>query len=119
MIACCSGHASDDSIQPQCPGAAAWREKHSEYSNEAIAKRDQARTISKPDLLQELHRRADADQDARKAFTSHPNDSSARAKVISVDASNLAWMPQLLKAQGFPNVQQVGETGMHLAWMLI
>jgi hypothetical protein len=70
-------------------------------------------------LLQELHRRADADQDARKAFTSHPNDSSAQAKVISVDASNLAWLPQLLKAQGFPNVQQVGETGMHLAWMLI
>jgi hypothetical protein len=39
--------------------------------------------------------------------------------VRAVDAANLAWLWQIVKAQGFPTAQQVGETGMHLAWILI
>src|SRR6266446_7008504 len=95
VIVCRPAHPSDDSVRTQCPGAAAWREKHPQFSTEAIAERDKARTISKPELLQELRRRADEDQTARHAYKSQPSDSNAQATVRAVDAANLTWLRQL------------------------
>src|SRR3977135_353753 len=63
VIVCRPAHPSDDSLQTQCPGAAAWREKHPPFSTETIAERDKARTISNPELLQEWRRRADERSD--------------------------------------------------------
>src|SRR6266480_1569613 len=57
-------------LSTQCPGAAAWRERHPQFSSEAIAERDKARTISKPELLHELLRRADEDHMLR--YTRRP-----------------------------------------------
>jgi hypothetical protein len=118
LMVCQVGHA-DTSLKDQCPGAAAWNEQHREYSIDAMTHRDNARTLLEPELLSELRRRVAADQDARRLWISRPADAAAAHQVDSADNSNIVWLRKLVKAQGYPTAEQVGATGVHLAWLLL
>jgi hypothetical protein len=48
-----------------------------------------------------------------------PGDQEARRRVNDVDAQNLAWLKQLVKDQGIPTAEQVGESGVKWAWLLV
>jgi hypothetical protein len=65
------------------------------------------------ELREELLRRADKDQAARKA---HDQD---RQQVVAVDAENLPWLENLIQEVGWPGQSLVGEDGAHAAWLLV
>jgi hypothetical protein len=111
--------AADDESTSACPGEEAWKAAHSDSSNAAMNKRDAARTPSRPDLLEELRRRAGADQTARRVMLAHPGDDAAVRAVTQVDDDDVAWLTRLLKRDGFPHVDQIGEVGLHLVWVLV
>jgi hypothetical protein len=113
------GHASVDPLNEQCPGAWAWNEQHRDYSNEAMAQRDSKISLSKPELLSELRKRVTADQDARRLWISQRDNARARQQVNFVDKDNFPWLRKLVREQGYPTAEQVGETGVHLAWVLL
>jgi hypothetical protein len=102
----------------QCPGAAAWAAAHPEESDEALARRDAARTFAKPVLRAELAERVARDQAARIAMLADRGDRGAQRTVAEVDADNLRWLHALVRTQDFPNVAQVGEQGMYDIWVL-
>jgi hypothetical protein len=99
-----------------CPGAAAWKSAHADMLPGAMSKRDQARTLSRPELRKELEERVDADQAARKALLAHRGDAREAARI---DEGNDAWLIKLLKENGMPTVDQVGEFGLNLTWLLV
>lgn len=111
--------AADADTAPACPGATAWRIAHSDASDAARNLRDAARTLSRPDVVAELRRRVDLDQAARRVMLAHRGDDSASRAVVQVDDDNVAWLTRLLKRDGFPRVDQIGESGLHLVWVLV
>ena len=82
-------------------------------------KRDAIRTLSRPDVLEELRRRVGADQTARRVMLAHPGDDAAIRAVVQVDDDDVAWLTRLLKQEGFPRVDQIGEVGLHLVWVIV
>jgi Family of unknown function (DUF6624) len=64
------------------------------------------------DLREELLRRAEKDQAARRA-----RDDWQR--VVAVDAENLPWLKSLVDEVGWPGRSLVGEDGAHAAWLLV
>lgn len=111
--------AADDESTSACPGAAAWKTAHLDSSEAAMNKRDAARNLSRPDVLEELRRRVGADQTARRAMLAHPGDDAVVRAVTQVDDDDVAWLTRLLKQDGFPRVDQIGEVGLHLVWVLV
>jgi hypothetical protein len=67
----------------------------------------------RPELREELLRRAEKDQNARR--TSRDD----WQQVAAVDAENLPWMEALVDEVGWPGVSLVGEDGAHAAWLLV
>jgi hypothetical protein len=118
VAAASSGYAADSSTAA-CPGAAAWKAGHSDASIDAMKQRDSARTLRRPDVLQELRLRVDLDQSARKQMLAHPEDAAAARAVERIDDDDVAWLTRQLKKDGFPRVDQVGEVGLHLTWVLV
>ncbi len=110
--------SSPDSRTP-CPGADAWREAHRDQLPPALAQRDQARSFSAPDLRTELERRFQADQRERQRLVANPQDREARKLVEKLDMENLAWLKSIVRDNGIPTVAQVGESGVHWAWLLV
>ena len=102
-----------------CPGAAAWNEAHAELSVPAMQRRDAARTLSRPDMLDELRRRVAADQAARRAMLANPAEGAVLREVTRVDADDDAWLRHLLEKDGLPGADQIGEFGLHLTWLLV
>jgi len=113
-----SAHAADDT-KSACPGAAAWKAAHPDSSEAAMNMRDAGRTLSRPDILEELRRRVGADQAARRVMLAHPGDDGAIRAVAQVDDDDVAWLTRLLKKDGFPRINQIGEVGLHLMWVLV
>lgn len=66
-----------------------------------------------PELREELLRRVEKDQNARK---SHRDDWQ---QVAAVDAENLPWLESLVNEVGWPGRSLVGEDGAHAAWLLV
>jgi len=102
-----------------CPGAAAWRESHRDQLPSALAQRDETRTFSAPELRSELQRRFEEDQRERQRLLAHPQDRNIVDGVRRMDENNLAWLRKLVSDSGIPTVAQVGESGVHWAWLLV
>jgi len=83
---------------------------------EAMKARDGARSIANPQLLGELRNRVAEDQAARRAWL---RSGGSGRDVQMIDEKNLKWLRGLIRDSGFPNADQVGEDGVHLAWLLL
>jgi hypothetical protein len=46
-------------------------------------------------------------------------DNVAIRTVTQVDDDDVAWLTRLLKQEGFPRADQIGEVGLHLVWVLV
>jgi hypothetical protein len=79
---------------------------------------DAAAAHANPALRAELLRRADLDQDARRASPHRPT-AEQWAAVEAIDADNTTWMREVIAASGWPGASQVGADGAHAAWLLI
>ena len=102
-----------------CPGAKAWYAAHPNETDEALAKRDAARTFTDPQLRAELAERAARDQKARLAvLKAARKDWGPRRDLAAVDEDNLKWLFELVRTKGFPTAAQVGEQGVRDAWLL-
>jgi hypothetical protein len=119
LAAPASGSRAADEAAGACPGASAWRAAHPEQAFAAMKARDAARSLGSPDVLAELRRRVDADQAARRAMLASPGDAAAARAVNRIDDDDVAWLTRLLKKDGFPRIDQVGEVGLHLMWVLV
>jgi hypothetical protein len=71
--------------------------------------------ISRPDLREELLRRAQLDQTARRAAAS---GEQALETAMAVDDDNTRWLEQVVRRTGWPVRSMVGEDGAHAAWLL-
>jgi hypothetical protein len=67
----------------------------------------------RPELREELLRRAEKDQNARRASRDDWQ------QVVAVDAENLPWMEDLVTEVGWPGRSLVGEDGARAAWLLV
>lgn len=103
----------------KCTGVAEWMRTHPDETAVAMARRDAARTLVDPSLRSELEQRVARDQKARMKWLAAPGDHAAGLAVDAVDADNLAWLRALIRDQGFPTAQQVGEGGLQDAWLLL
>lgn len=102
-----------------CPGATAWAQAHPEASDEALARRDAARTFGDPALRAELAKRADKDQAVRIASMKRPSNERLLHAWTIVDEDNAIWLHKLVQARGFPSAAEVGEQGVQHAWLLL
>lgn len=102
-----------------CPGATAWEETHKDLLPEAMARRDAARLLTKPELLAEIRKRADRDQEARRVWLEHQSNRLLADAVYRVDQGNIAWLRRLIGTAGLPTAAEVGESGVHLTFLLI
>ena len=98
-----------------CPGAASWNHENPV----APANDDGAEGLSDPVLLEELRKRVSEDQAARKKWLADQDDARLADAVNVIDAENLAWLRNLISTSGFPTAAQVGNKGVHLAWVLL
>ncbi len=107
-------------IAAACPGVAAWYAAHPNETDDALAKRDAARTFTDPQLRTELATRAARDQAARLAMVNAARkDWGPRREVAAIDEENVKWLFELVRTKGFPTVAQVGEQGVKDAWLLV
>lgn len=114
-----SASAADAAILAACPGAAAWYAAHPNETDEALARRDAARSFSDPQLRLELAERAARDQAARLAMTKAARkDWGPKREVAAIDEENVKWLFELVRTKGFPTAAQVGEQGVRDAWLL-
>lgn len=67
----------------------------------------------RPELREELLRRAEKDQNARRE---HRDDWQ---QVAAVDAENLPWLESLVNEVGWPGRSLVGDDGAFAAWLLV
>ena len=72
--------------------------------------------ILRPELRQELLRRAEMDQAARRAAAGGAEQ--AFQTVLSVDDDNARWLEKVIRRGGWPNGSVAGEDGAHAAWLL-
>ena len=100
-----------------CSGADAWHTAHPEESSEAIAERDANRAFTNPKLRAELSERVANDQAARRELL-RSRAPRAHSVVLAIDENNIKWLHALVSDRGFPTVAEVGEQGMHEAWVL-
>ena len=66
----------------------------------------------RPELADELRRRAEADQQARSFLgpDNEPTDAQIR-HCQAVDADNMAWLAAIVTEHGWPGIRLVGEQG--------
>ena len=119
LAAALAAPAHADDWRQQCPGAAAWSDAHADQSPDAMRQRDGARRLTQPELLTELQDRVNADQDMRRQYLANRQSSVASRAVLRIDADNFAWLSRRVERDGVPTVEQVGEYGMHLLWLLV
>ena len=122
LVLSSEGHCDSndaDKPSPTCPGAAAWKEAHPEDSPEAMARRDEARTLTEPDLRKQLQARFDGDQRIRKQYLGAPHDPNVARRVDAEDTQNLRWLKKMVQDKGIPTAEQVGENGVKWTWLLV
>jgi len=109
----CRSRPGLDALRPQ-PDWNALRAEAEALEAAQAARRD-------PALREELLRRAEADQVARRAVfgTDGSMDDAARARMAAVDRENTAWLKQVLDSRGWPDSDLVGHDGAKAAWMLV
>lgn len=107
--------AAAPTLETTCPGAAAWNFNHP-VSQSTVAG---TRAVGDPRLLAELRARVENDQSARRKWLIDPKNEALARSVDSIDGENLAWLRKLVSESGFPTAAQVGNEGVHLAWILL
>lgn len=103
----------------ECPGASAWALEHPTASYSPPPQGDGRSAISEPALLEDLKLRVERDQAARKRWLVDRGNSELSSAVDSLDTENVAWLRNLISTKGFPTAAQVGQQGVHLAWLLL
>jgi hypothetical protein len=102
-----------------CPGAASWKRSHPTLAETPDSKRGGNAAISDAALLKDLKVRVESDQAARRKLVADPKSETLGRSVDAIDAANLTWLRQLISEKGFPTAAQVGNEGVHLAWILL
>lgn len=70
----------------------------------------------RPDLADELLRRAEADQQARSFFDQDTKPTAVQVQHCqAVDADNTTWLETIVTEHGWPGIRLVGEQGAHRA----
>jgi len=110
---------ADSSSDEQCPVAAAWHRSHPSMGETAPSTGASNTAISDGRLLKDLKVRVESDQAARKKLVADPKSKTHGRSVDAIDAANLTWLRQLISEKGFPTAAQVGNEGVHLAWILL
>lgn len=111
--------ANSLSDEQQCPGAASWNRSHPSLAEVPDSKRRGSTAISDAELLKDLKVRVESDQAARKKLVADPESKTLGGSVDAIDAANLTWLRQLISEKGFPTAAEVGNEGVHLAWILL
>jgi hypothetical protein len=107
-----------EGLAAACPGAEAWNKAHPEDLEEARSRRDATRSFGEPAVRAELQERVAKDQAARKALLADMSSRQARQVALAVDEDNVKWLYGLVTSKGLPTMAQVGEQGVHDAWLL-
>lgn len=102
-----------------CPGAASWSRNHPTFAESPQLEAGSGRAISDAGLLKGLKVRVESDQAARRKWVAEPKNETVGRSVDAIDAANLTWLRQLISEKGFPTAAQVGNEGVHLAWILL
>lgn len=108
--------AAVPALAEACPGAAAWNLNNPPVRQHAAAGIAKAGDTG---LLAELQVRVENDQSARRKLLTDPRSEESARSVESIDSENLAWLRRLVSEKGFPSAAQVGNEGVHLAWILL
>jgi hypothetical protein len=103
----------------QCPGAATWSRSHPNSAGTSSLEHGDSTAISDADLFNELKTRVESDQAARRKWLADPKSKELEGAVDAIDTANLAWLRKLVSEKGFPRAAQVGNEGVHLAWVLL
>jgi len=111
------GRADAPSVD-QCPGAASWSSSHPTLAGSPQSGHS-SKAISEAPLLRDLKVRVESDQKARKQWVADPKNETLASSVDAIDAANLTWLRHLISEKGFPTAAQVGNEGVHLAWILL
>lgn len=69
-------------------------------------------------LQQELLKRNEVDQAARKVYTASPESKEASDRVLQIDRENTTYMRTVLAKCGWPRRSEVGEQAAKAAWRL-
>ncbi len=77
------------------------------------------RAGSVEDLADELAARAAIDQRLRRSFTPGEPDPALSRQIRRVDTANTARMHEVVDAFGWPSAEDVGESGVRDAWLLV
>jgi hypothetical protein len=110
-------HGADSTTIEQCPGATSWSRSHP--ASAGSSRSGVSLTIANVELLQDLQGRVERDQLARRQWLADPQNERLARAVNAIDAANLAWLRKLMSEKGFPTAEQVGNDGVHLAWVLL
>jgi hypothetical protein len=102
-----------------CPGAASWKRSHPTLPEAPSAERGGATAVSDAGLLEDLRVRVESDQTVRRKLVAHPKSKEFGRSVDAIDSANLAFLRKLIAEKGFPTAAQVGNQGVHLAWILL
>ena len=117
-----AAHAADDGDAQwarQCPGMAAWA-KAQQARVAAERKAHPPARPSQPALRNELLQMGDADTKARHAAIAGGGRDPALFKAVyDVDGRNLPRLKQIDAGHGFPTPAQVGNEGVHAAWLIV
>jgi len=116
LLALIANHSGRAQTAEPCPGAAEWNRNH---SSEVHSDGGVATNPSNPSLSAELHARFEEDQDARRQWLAEPKNEVLALNVERIDTSNLDWLRKTIAQTGFPSASQVGNEGVHFAWLLL
>jgi hypothetical protein len=103
----------------QCPGAASWRRSHPTLAETPDSRRGGNTAIADTALLNDLKVRVENDQAVRRKWLANPKSQDLSRSVDAIDRADLAWLRKLIAEKGFPTAAQVGNEGVHLAWVLL
>jgi hypothetical protein len=110
--------ADSPSVEP-CPGARAWQRSHPALAEAPSSERGGNTAVSDARLLEDLKVRVESDQAARRKLVADPKSKELGRSVDAIDSANLAFLRKLIAEEGFPTAAQVGNQGVHLAWILL
>jgi hypothetical protein len=110
--------ADSPSVEP-CPGAASWKRNHPVLVESSSSEHGGNAAVSDAGLFNDLKVRVETDQAARKKWLANPKRQDLGRSVDGIDDANLAFLRRLISEKGFPTAAQVGNEGVHLAWVLL
>lgn len=119
MPAAAMADGGDAALMKACPGLAVWAADHPR-SGKRTVQEDAGKHVGEPALRAELARRSANDQRVRVALIAAGDGNGAPGKeAAAVDSDNLRWLKAVVGKQGLPTVEQVGESGVRDAWLLV